>query len=216
MKTLFALAENNSTTNWRNGLKSDNKTSSDNNNNNSKYYSNGNRTTTTTMGAQQWHLKQLGQEFCFIFISQQTETGSCCCKIYKKKFAGNAKFSMVFSYPTRQFFLLLHIFMESWLEDGRQLNLPGEPRELITNPLDSLRTLRVWRNISMSRNHVRTMFVSPFFPCSVWVTVFAFSSVLLEFHLLRIANESFWGWAIKRAESICHLCTLPVRLKCCA
>lgn len=41
-------------------------------------------------------------------------------------------------------------------------------------------------------------------PCSIWVSVFAFSSVLLEFHLLRMANESFGG-AIKRAESICHL-----------
>lgn len=101
MKTLFALAENNSTTNWRNGLKSDNKTSSDNNNN-SKYYSNGNRTATTTMGAQQWHLKQLGQEFCFIFISRQTETGSCCCKIYKEKIRRKCKvFHGVFlSYQT--------------------------------------------------------------------------------------------------------------------
>lgn len=54
------------------------------------------------MGAQQWHLKQLGQEFCFIFISQQTETGSCCCKIYKEKIRRKCKvFHGVFlSYQT--------------------------------------------------------------------------------------------------------------------
>lgn len=90
---------------------------------------------------------------------------------------------MVFSYPTRQFFLLLHIFMESWLEDGRQLNLLGEPRELITNPLDSLKTLRVWRNISMSRNHVRTMFVSPLLPllCLAFSFRIFFSSSRVSF-----------------------------------
>lgn len=174
-------------------------------------------TKTTTMGVQQWHLKQLGQEFCFIFISQQTETGSCCCKIYKEKIRRKCKvFHGVFlSYQT--FFSFLHIFMESWLEDGRQLNLLGEPRELITNPLDSLRTLRVWRNISMSRNHVRTMFVSPFLH-SVPPALFGFQfSHFPQFFSSFICCE----WPTKvlggHKKSRVYLPSpLPVRLKCCA
>lgn len=65
---------------------------------------------------QQWHLKQLGEEFCFIFISWQTETGSCCCKIYrKKKFAGNAKvFHGIYPSPA--------LFLGSYFH-GKQLDL---------------------------------------------------------------------------------------------